>query len=62
MEAFEIHVKTIRRKDVEDGKYVALEKSYPEVMKELSHSKKDDGTPLQKARYKPNLGVVYEGF
>jgi hypothetical protein len=61
MEAFESHVKTIR-KDVDDGKYVAWEKSYREVMETLGHSKKDDGAPLQKARYKPDLGVVYEGF
>jgi hypothetical protein len=61
MEAFESDVKTIR-KDVDDGKYVAWEKSYREVMETLGHTKKDDGAPLQKARYKPDLGVVYEGF
>lgn len=61
MVAFEKDVKTIR-KVVENGKYVALEKSYQDVMEYLGHLKKDNGEPLQKARCKSNLGVVYEGF
>jgi hypothetical protein len=31
-------------------------------MEKLGHSKRDDEEPSQKERYKPNLGVVYEGF
>ena len=61
MVAFEEYVQEIRR-DVEEDKYVAWEKAYREVMEKLGHSKKGDEEPLQKARYKPNLGVVYEGF
>ncbi len=61
MLAFEKYVMTIR-KDVTEGKYVAWEKAYREVMEKLGHSKKQSEEPLQKAKYKPNLGVVYEGF
>jgi hypothetical protein len=61
MLAFEKYVMTIR-KDVTEGKYVAWEKAYREVMEKLGHSKKQNEEPLQKAKYKPNLGVVYEGF
>jgi hypothetical protein len=62
MLAFENYVKAIR-KDVEDGKYVAWEKAYRDVMEKLGHSaKNNDEEPPQKARYKPNLCVVYEGF
>jgi hypothetical protein len=61
MKAFEKYVETIR-KDVEQSKYVAWEKAYREVMEKLGHTKKDDEDPLQQARYKPNLSVVYEGF
>ena len=61
IEAFEKYVKIIK-KDVEDGKYVAWETAYREVIETLGHSKNDDATPLQKAKYKPNLGLVYEGF
>jgi hypothetical protein len=50
------------KKDVEDGKYVAWEKAYRDVMEKLGHLKKDEDEPLQEARYKPNLSVVYEGF
>jgi hypothetical protein len=50
------------RKDVEDDKYVAWENAYRDVMEKLGHSKADDEEALQKDRYKPNLGVVYEGF
>jgi hypothetical protein len=61
MLAFEKYVTTIR-KDVADGKYVTWEKAYREVMEKLGRSKKRNEEPLQKARYQPNLGVVYEGF
>jgi hypothetical protein len=61
MVAFEKYVKAIR-KDVEDKKYLAWEKAYRDVMEKLGHSRRDEEDPLQKARYKPNLGVVYEGF
>jgi hypothetical protein len=61
MVAFEKYVEAIR-KDVEDDKYVAWEKAYRDVMEKLGHLKKDDDEPLQQARYKPNLSVVYEGF
>jgi hypothetical protein len=61
MLAFEKYVEMIR-KDVEQSKYVAWEKAYREVMKKLGHTKNDDEDPLQQARYKPNLSVVYEGF
>jgi hypothetical protein len=61
MEAFERYVKEIR-KDAEEDKYVAWEKAYRDVMEKLGRSKKDKEEPFQKARYKPNLGVVYEGF
>ncbi len=59
--AFEKYVEAIR-KDVEEDKYVAWENAYQDVMEKLGHSKKDNEEPLQKERYKPNLGVVYEGF
>ena len=61
MLAFEKYVMTIR-KDVVEGKYVAWEKAYREVMEKLGHSKKQNEEPLQKVKYKPDLGVVYEGF
>ena len=61
MMAFEKYVEAIR-KDVEEDKYVAWENAYQDVMEKLGHSKKDNEEPLQKERYKPNLGVVYEGF
>jgi hypothetical protein len=61
MKAFEKYVEAIR-KDVEDDKYVAWENAYRDVMEKLGHSKADDEEALQKDRYKPNLGVVYEGF
>jgi hypothetical protein len=61
MMAFENYVEAIR-KDVEEEKYIAWENAYRDVMEKLGHSKKDDEEPLQKERYKPNLGVVYEGF
>ena len=61
MVTFETYVKAIR-KDVEENKYVAWEKAYRDVMGKLGHSKKDDEEPLQQARYKTNLSVVYEGF
>ncbi len=61
MKAFEKYVEAIR-KDVEDDKYVAWENAYQDVMEKLGHSKRDDEEALQKERYKPNLGVVYEGF
>ena len=50
------------RKDVENGKSVAWEKAYREVMETLGHSMKDEGGASQKAKYKPHLDVVYEGF
>ena len=58
----DIPVRNVRNKDVEDGKYAAWETAYREVIETLGHSKNDDATPLQKAKYKPNLGLVYEGF
>ena len=58
---FEKHVMTIK-KDVEDGKYLAWERAYREVMEKPGHSKKHGDEPLQQARCKPNLNVVYEGF
>ena len=61
MMAFEKHVRTIR-KDVEDGKYIAWEKAYWEIIETMGHSGNGDGAPSQKAKYKPNLGLVYEGF
>jgi hypothetical protein len=61
MVAFEKYVKAIRQ-DVEDEKYLAWEKAYRDVIEKLGHSSRDEEDPLQKARYKPNLGVVYEGF
>jgi hypothetical protein len=61
MQAFEQYVETIR-KDVEQRKYVAWEKAYRDVMGRLGLTKKDVEDPLQQARYKPNLSVVYEGF
>jgi hypothetical protein len=61
MMAFEKYVKAIR-KDVEEERYVAWENAYREVMEKLGHSKREEEEPLRKERYKPNLGVVYEGF
>jgi hypothetical protein len=61
MMAFKKYVNSIR-KDVEEDKYVAWEIAHRDVMEKLGHSKKDGEEPLQKERYKPNLGVVYEGF
>ncbi len=63
MLAFEKHVTTIK-KDVEDGKYLAWERAYREVMEKLKPGpwKKNNEEPLQKAKHKPNLGLVYEGF
>jgi hypothetical protein len=61
MMAFKNCVEAIR-KDVEENKYVAWENAYRVVMEKLGHSKKDNEEQLQKKRYKPNLGVVYEGF
>jgi hypothetical protein len=42
---------------VNDDKYVAWEKAYRGVMKRLGHYRK-----VQPPRYKPNLGVVWEGL
>jgi hypothetical protein len=61
MVTFEKYVEAIK-KDVEEVKYVAWEKAYRDVMEKLGHSKRGDDNPLQQARYKPNLSVVYEGF
>jgi hypothetical protein len=61
MMAFEKYVEAIR-KDVEEDKYAAWENAYLDVMEKVGHSKKDDEEALQKERYKPNQGVVYEGF
>ena len=47
---------------MEDGKYIAWERAYWEVIETLDHSKNDGGVPLQKAKYKPKLGLVDEGF
>ncbi len=58
---FEKYVEAIQ-KDVEEDKYVPWEKAYWDVMEKLGHSKKEDDNPLEQARYKPNLSVVYEGF
>jgi hypothetical protein len=48
--------------DVNNKKYVAWEKAYCGVMKRIGHYRKDIEEPLQPPRYKPNLGVVWEGF
>jgi hypothetical protein len=61
MVAFENYVKEIRR-DEEEGKYVAWEKAYWDVMEKLGNAERDSEEPFQKARYEPNLAVVYEGF
>ena len=61
MVAFEKHLRVIK-KDVEDGKYLAWERAYREVIQTMNHSNNNGGVPLQKAKYKPNLGLVYEGF
>jgi hypothetical protein len=62
MLAFEKHVTTIK-KDVEDGKYVAWERAYREVMESLKLGPwKKNEEPLQKAKHKRNLGLIYEGF
>jgi hypothetical protein len=59
--AFKNCVKEIRR-DEEEGKHVAWEKAYPDVMEKLGNAQRDSQEPFQKARYEPNLAVVYEGF
>jgi hypothetical protein len=61
MVAFENYVKEIQR-DEEEGKYVAWEKAYRDVMEKLDNAQRDSEEPFQKARYEPNLAVVYEGF
>jgi hypothetical protein len=61
MAAFKMWVEAIM-KDVEDNKYVAWEKTYCGVMERLGHYRKDIEESLQQARYKPNLGVVWEGL
>jgi anti-sigma28 factor (negative regulator of flagellin synthesis) len=63
MVTFEKFVEAIK-KDVEEGKYVAWEKAYREVMVRLGgHAKKGNADePLPQARYEPNLSLVYEGF
>jgi hypothetical protein len=61
MVAFENHVKEIRT-DEEEGKHVAWEKAYRNVMEKLGHAQRDSEEPFQKARCEPNLAVVYEGF
>jgi hypothetical protein len=61
MVAFENYVKEIRR-DEEEGKYVSWEKAYRDVMEKLGNAGRDSEEPFQKARYEPNLAVVYEGF
>jgi hypothetical protein len=59
--AFKNYVKEIRR-DEEEGKYVAWEKAYRDVMEKLGNAQRDSKELFQKARYEPNLAVVYEGF
>jgi hypothetical protein len=61
MVAFEKYVKMVKQ-DEEDGKYGAWDKAYRDVMDTLGHALRENGEPLQKARYEPNLDVVYEGF
>jgi hypothetical protein len=61
MVAFKKHVKTIWN-DVEDGKHAAWENACEDVMEKLGHCRKEDEESLPKARCKPNLGVVCEGF
>jgi hypothetical protein len=61
MVAFENYVKEIRR-DEEEGKHVAWEKAYRDVMEKLGNAQRDGEEPFQKARCEPNLAVVYEGF
>ena len=62
MLAFEKHVMTIK-KDVEDGKYLAWERAYREVMERLKLGPwKKNEEPMQKAKCKPNLGLIHEGF
>ena len=50
------------QKDEEDGRYVAWDKAYQNIMEKMDHAQRDDEEGLQKARYEPNLVVVYEGF
>jgi hypothetical protein len=61
MLAFEKIVKAIKE-DVALGKCAPWEKACREVMEKLGHSKRVEEDPLQQARCKPNLSVVYEGF
>ena len=61
MLAFEKYVRTIRT-DVEDSKYVAWEKAIGKSWRHWAIQGRKKGAPLRKAKYKPNLGVVYEGF
>ena len=62
MRAFEKHVMTIKRA-VEDGKCLAWERADRDVMERLKLGpwKKYEG-PMQKAKCKPNLGLICEGF
>jgi hypothetical protein len=60
MMAFEMWVGTIQE-DVNDKKYVAWEKAYRGVMKRIG-KKRDIDEPLEPSKYKPNLGVVWEGL
>jgi hypothetical protein len=51
------------KKDVEDGKHVAWERACWEVMERLKLGAwKKNEEPLQKAKHKPNLGLIHEGF
>ena len=61
MEAFETYVGEIK-KDVEDGKYLAWEKGFREVVERQGIYTKRLEDPLQRERYKPNIAVVWEGF
>jgi hypothetical protein len=61
MVAFENYVEEIRR-DEEEGKYVAWEKAYRDVMEKLGNAQRDSEEAFQKARCEPNLAVVCEGF
>ena len=47
---------------MEDGKYIAWERAYREIIQTMDHSNNNGGVPLQKAKYKPNLRLVDEGF
>jgi hypothetical protein len=51
------------KKDVEDGKHLAWERAYREVMERLKLGPwKKNEEPMQKAKCKPNLGLICEGF